>query len=217
MSTYDSLLSNVRDYSFSYAYNIEEKENLIACWLDHYGTSKNADVSAYEEPFENFMLLGLRKCFAKLKMTVFQSEEEDLMLFWSNLNPWPKTRETLLLLQQKYKIGILSNGSDRQLRKLAANSLPDVYFSYFFGSTGAKCFKPNPLIYKQSVDVTWYELYEVLHVAGSRFDVKGAKSFGIFTGLNGILDNKNEPFIESETPCIKVNELSELVPILMKK
>ena len=217
MKTYDSLIENIRQFPFSYPYYISANRDALSdCWIDHYATFADVDVSSFTEPFDEFMMLGLNNCLNNLRMNaVTSSEKLKLMKVWERLQPWPETTETLKVLQKKYKLGVLSNGSDHQLKSLVSFALPGVNFTYIFGSTIPKCFKPNKLIYKQTTDMGFYD-YEILHIAGGRADVAGAKSFGIFTGLNGIIDDKSEPFKESNRPCIRVDRIAEFIPILIK-
>lgn len=50
---------------------------------------------------------------------------------------------------------------------------------------------------------------EILHVARSGFDAKGAREYGFFAALS-----YSEPEKEGEQPCFVVKNIADLLPIL---
>ena len=98
---------------------------------------------------------------------------------WSALNAFPDVREGLLQLKEKYVIGMLSNGDQAMLSKLAKRL--GVEFHSIVSAERAGAYKPHPRIYRNAVKLMGNDPSRILHVAGSARDAIGAKVMGMKT------------------------------------
>jgi len=96
---------------------------------------------------------------------------------WSMLNAFPDVREGLLQLKNRYVIGLLSNGDQAMLSRLA-NRL-GVEFHTIVSAERAGAYKPHPRIYREAVKLMGNDPSQILHVAGSGRDAIGAKAVGM--------------------------------------
>lgn len=111
----------------------------------------------------------------KQNLKMDEKVKEELMNVWINFKPWPEAKTVLSQIKKMgYEIGMLSNGDTKMLAPLAEQC--GVEFDYIFSAEQAKCYKPNPKIYQLPLEILNIKKEEMLHVAGSVFDVMGAKS-----------------------------------------
>src|SRR3989442_12611684 len=80
------------------------------------------------------------------------------------LNAFPDVREGLLQLKNRYVIGLLSNGDQAMLSRLA-NRL-GVEFHTIVSAERAGAYKPHPRIYREAVKLMGNDPSQILHVAG---------------------------------------------------
>lgn len=103
---------------------------------------------------------------------------ERLLLAWTRLCLWPEAVEVLSEIQNRgFQIAILSNGTEAMLNALREEI--GIPFDYIFASDQAGAYKPSPKIYQLPFTRLGLDRNELLHVAGSSFDVMGAKSAGL--------------------------------------
>lgn len=141
-----------------------------------------------------------------LKLTLEQKKE--LMEIWTSFKAWPEAKKVIDELKRRgYKVAMLSNGDEDMLRPLQESTGID--FDYVFSGDQAGCYKPNPEIYNNVLKSLDIGTDELLHVAGSLFDVMGAKS----AGLNCAWSNRYNEFI-LDTKYIPDFELSSLDKLL---
>ena len=78
----------------------------------------------------------------------------------------------------------------------------------------AQAYKPNPKIYQLPMDRLGLSRDEVLHIAGSPFDMMGAKA----VGLPCIWSNRfgDFPLDAQYKPDAEINDLMGLLPILSR-
>ena len=96
---------------------------------------------------------------------------------WSELQPWPETREVLRTLQKKAPLAVATNCS----RTLAATavSVLDVRISHVVTAEDAGYYKPHPSAYQIALNQLRRAPASVLFVAGSASDVPGASGVGM--------------------------------------
>lgn len=226
MNTMDSLYQQAR-LLVPHAIPDNKVNQIIDCWMDHYAEAKHVDAKKFNDPFDDFLRIGIVQCLSKFNLDWLLTKEkiDAFMNIWTKLKPWNVTVATLEKLTSKgIKIGIMSNGSTNSLSQLIKNSMPSVNFSYIFASTVPKAFKPNVAVYKQ-VESTGFAMEEMLHVAGAQFDVNGARSYGVFAGLNKHEQANVEHFkmfssyfadgSNADIPaCFVLKDLSDLLEIM---
>jgi 2-haloacid dehalogenase len=129
-------------------------------------------------PFQTITRRALEYTLRQVQAEVTETGQEHLTLAWQKLELWPEAEEVLTTLKARgYLIGLLSNGDEIMLQALAAR-LP-VLCDHIFSSEQAQVYKPHPGIYALPLSMLGLAPEEVLHVAGSRTDVMGAKAAGL--------------------------------------
>ena len=136
----------------------------------------------------------------KHKMTLSDDDCDALVSAWGNIKAWPEAQQVLKEVQKRgYEIAILSNGDNDMLEPLRKST--EINFEYIFGAEQAGHYKPHPAIYALPFDKLKLSHEEVIHIAGSPFDMMGAKSAGILCGWSNRLaevsiDAKYQPDYE---------------------
>ena len=153
----------------------------------------------------------------KFDISLTSDQKDQLMKIWTSFSAWPETRGILEELKNRgYKIGMLSNGDENMLYPLQDST--QIQFDYIFSGDQAKTYKPRPEIYHNVLEKLKIDVDELLHVAGSLFDVMGAKSAGlncVWSNRSGeyVLDTRFEPDYEISS----LNGLLEILPALEKE
>lgn len=104
--------------------------------------------------------------------------KQKLVDAWSHLSAWPDAKNVVDEIKHRgYPVAILSNGDEAMLKSLEKST--GIVFDHIFCAEQAKAYKPSPKIYRLPFDKLGLKLDEVLHVAGSPFDMMGAKAEGL--------------------------------------
>ena len=112
--------------------------------------------------------------------------------------------------EKGYPIAMLSNGDYDMLAPLQEST--GIQFDYIFGGNMSGCFKPCMGIYELPYQKLGIPKSEMLHVAGSMFDVMGAKAAGCTCAWS---NRYHEPILdETYKPDFELNNLSDLLEIL---
>jgi len=98
---------------------------------------------------------------------------------WKNLNPWPEVPAVLQTLKQNYRLGVVTNCSNR-LGHIAAD-LVGVPLDIVVTSDQAGFYKPDPRPYQLALDLAGVTADEAIFVAGSAYDLIGTTKVGIPT------------------------------------
>lgn len=140
-----------------------------------------------------------------------QGAVEQLMALWYRFRAWPEAKQALDALRAKgYRVAMLSNGDDDMLRSLQAFN--DLAFDAVFSAEQAGCYKPCPGIYMLPREKTGISPQRLLHVAGSVYDMMGAKAAGLHCAW---VNRTGEYSIDSRyQPDIQVAALDELAGLL---
>jgi 2-haloacid dehalogenase len=126
-------------------------------------------------PFRMITRRALDDTLSHAQVDVSETGREHLTMAWDQLQLWPDAEEALSAVRAKgYRIGLLSNGDKAMLQALAARL--HVACDYIFSSEQAGVYKPHPAIYAEALQQS---PGEILHVAGSRTDVMGARAAGL--------------------------------------
>lgn len=163
--------------------------------------------------YEHITRSALEYTLVKFRIDMPESKKDLAMEAWMKLKPWSEASEILNELKDKgYIIAILSNGDEKMLEELRRYS--KIPFDYIFCAEQAGAYKPNKKIY----DLPYYKLSiqknELLHVAGSSFDMLGAVAAGIDCYWS---NRKGNAYIDNEyRPMYEGSDLNGLKNILLK-
>ena len=96
---------------------------------------------------------------------------------WDELVPWPGARAALRRIAREMPIGVATNCS--QVLGARAAGLIGAPFRSVVTAESAGFYKPNPRMYHAGVEALGVPAGEVLFVAGSPRDIRGAVSAGL--------------------------------------
>ncbi|MBP1155653.1 MULTISPECIES: haloacid dehalogenase type II [unclassified Paenibacillus] len=165
---------------------------------------------------EHFKYDYITRCTLEYTAKRFGIEMDDeirdrLIRAWTRLRTWPEAVKVISEIQHRgYEIAILSNGTEAMLKALQEEI--DIQFNYIFASDQAGAYKPSPMIYQLPLTKLGLDKMELLHVAGSSFDVMGAKSAGLTCAWsNRLNDYTLDPRF---SPDYEMRDLTGLLQIL---
>ncbi|NWC96800.1 MULTISPECIES: HAD-IA family hydrolase [unclassified Pseudomonas] len=98
---------------------------------------------------------------------------------WGELAPWPEAKSVLAALKPHYKLGIVTNCSEK-LGRLAAD-LMGVPFDVVITSEKAGFYKPDPAPYRLALETLGIAPANAVFVAGSAYDLFGTEKVGLPT------------------------------------
>ena len=96
---------------------------------------------------------------------------------WDELAPWPGAGAALRRLARKRPIGVATNCSE--VLGVRAADLVGAPFRSVVTAESAGCYKPDPRLYHGGVEALGVPAGEVLFVAGSPRDIRGAVAAGL--------------------------------------
>jgi 2-haloalkanoic acid dehalogenase type II len=183
----------------------------LSAYVSYFGDSFSPSVT--HQPFQwviNSSLVEILQYF-QLSSTVPQNSTtfNALLATWGNLQPRPDVTEVLANLSTRYQLGLLSNGDKNTLQAALRVFPPSVNVSLILSSDyPANCFKPCPAMYAQALDAVHGDLTQVMHVAGSTFDGRGARTFGIYS----VAIDGSEADVEPQ-PCFLFDDIKQLLSL----
>lgn len=98
---------------------------------------------------------------------------------WSELQPWPEAKAVLASLKPQYKLGVVTNCSEK-LGQIAANLL-GISFDVVITSEKAGFYKPDPAPYQLALKTLGIAPANAVFVAGSAYDLFGTRKVGLPT------------------------------------
>lgn len=98
---------------------------------------------------------------------------------WETIKPWDEAPGILRQLEERHRLGVVTNCSERLGRAAAAKL--GVPFDVIVTSERAGFYKPRPEPYRLALAELKLEPQEVLFVAGSGFDLIGTSKVGLDT------------------------------------
>lgn len=98
---------------------------------------------------------------------------------WSELQPWAEAKAVLAALKPHYKLGVVTNCSQR-LGRIAADLL-GVPFDVVITSEQAGFYKPDPAPYRMALDSLGVAAANAVFIAGSAYDLFGTEKVGLAT------------------------------------
>lgn len=132
---------------------------------------------------------------------------------WKNLRPWPEVPSVLRALRREYRLGVVTNCSER-LGRMAAD-LVGVPFDVVVTSDQAGFYKPDPRPYRMALEIAKTAPEEAFFVAGSAYDLIGTAAVGIPTFWHnriGLKAPENAP-----RPIAEMNSLEALPAALAQR
>ncbi|QHQ63410.1 haloacid dehalogenase type II [Anaerocolumna sedimenticola] len=106
---------------------------------------------------------------------------EDILNEYLYLDLYPEVVESLQAFRP-WKLSILSNGSPKMLKELAANTNLDKHMDAIISVDSLKTYKPKANVYNLAVENLGVNKNEILFVSSNGWDVAGSKSFGFTVG-----------------------------------
>lgn len=147
----------------------------------------------------------------KFDLACTEATREQLVDAWSHLSAWPDARTALAEIKRRgYPVAILSNGDEPMLKALEEST--GIVFDYIFSADQAKAYKPNPKIYQLPFNKLGLTREEVLHVAGSPFDMMGAKAVGMLCAWSNRF--RDFPIDPQYKPDFEFDDLNGLLQVL---
>ncbi len=98
---------------------------------------------------------------------------------WCTLRGWPEATEILKTLKNHYRLGVVTNCSERLGRQAAAQMGVD--FDVVVTAAQAGFYKPDPRPYAMALKEAGVTPDEALFVAGSAYDMLGTSKVGLPT------------------------------------
>lgn len=135
---------------------------------------------------------------------------ESLEAAWDELAPWDDAREVLGQLAKRYRLGVVTNCSER-LGRRAAKSI-GIPFEVIVTSERAGFYKPNPAPYRLALAELGLPASDVFFVAGSGFDLIGTAAVGMPTLWHNRAGLARPP--QAPAPLAERRTLHELLPFL---
>jgi 2-haloalkanoic acid dehalogenase type II len=139
------------------------------------------------------------------------SHAEALESAWDELQPWDDARAFLQALAARYRLGVVTNCSERLGRRAAA--AVGVAFEVVVTSERAGFYKPNPVPYRLALTELALPPDRVAFVAGSGFDLIGTAAVGMQTLWHNRAGIARPP--QAPAPFAERRTLRELLPFLL--
>jgi 2-haloalkanoic acid dehalogenase type II len=150
---------------------------------------------------------------AALATGLAASHADALEAAWDELSPWDDAPEFLESLRGRYRLGVVTNCSERLGRRAAA--AVGVAFDVVVTSERAGYYKPHAAPYRLALDELGLSPGRVLFVAGSGFDLIGTAAAGMPTlwhNRAGIARPAQAP-----APLAERRTLRELLPFVLEE
>jgi len=113
------------------------------------------------------------------QLTLSDADSETLVEAYSQLEPWPDTRQTLLGWKQAgLRLAPLANYSPRMLSGLLAHAGLESLFDAQISTHAARTFKPDPRAYALGVSTLGLAKEQLVFAAFGGWDAAGARWFG---------------------------------------
>jgi len=199
----------------------QQVEGVVGDWEnvygDHLGLSFDVNVTGVH-PFRWMLNQSLPQILQQNNITedINATTITNLIDSWGNLILRPSAKSTFMNLSNAgYLVGPLSNGDDEIVSHAFSALSPEVKPAYVFTSDyPVMCFKNCTGMYHNVLNVSGFSVNEVLHVAGSMYDGRGARTAGLFSAVLKP-DSHHRHNNTANYPCFILNDLSDLLSILL--
>ena len=145
-------------------------------------------------------------------MSVFdldKSMRKDLLNLYKELSTFDEVPKSLISLKKKnYKLGILSNGTNKLLKELVKKNGLENLFDDIFSIEKVGIYKPDPRVYEMPVRKYQIKKNEVMFLSANTWDVSGGGNYG----YNSIWLNRNKNIFDNldYKPKKEIKNLNEL-------
>lgn len=116
---------------------------------------------------------------AAIEVGLGRQAAAELEARWGELQSWPEAKAVLASLKPHYKLGIVTNCSEK-LGRIAADLL-GVPFDVVITSEKAGFYKPDPAPYRLALETLDIAPANAVFVAGSAYDLFGTQKVGLPT------------------------------------
>ena len=131
---------------------------------------------------------------------------DELEKRWCTLRGWPEALDVLKELKKDYRLGVVTNCSER-LGRMAADQV-GIDFDVVVTAAQAGFYKPDPRPYEMALSIAGVTASDALFVAGSAYDMKGTSKVGLATIWHNRIGMATPEGIPS--PMVTIKTLSEL-------
>ena len=131
---------------------------------------------------------------------------------WKEIKPFPEVPETLKRIRQKCRMAVCSNSARDFMAALLAK-LP-IKFDAVLISDETKVNKPHPKMYELAINALAVPKENILHIASSQMDVKGATKAGLT--VCWINRRKEKRLPDTPAPTFEIHTLDEVLKIIEK-
>lgn len=114
---------------------------------------------------------------AAIEVGLGRQAAAELEARWGELQPWPEACAVLAELKPHYKLGIVTNCSQKLGRQAA--ELLGVPFDVIVTSEQAGFYKPDPAPYRLALETLGVAPANAVFVAGSAYDLFGTEKVGL--------------------------------------
>ena len=159
-------------------------------------------------PYKEVITLGLNLICEKYGI---KNNEYHEILFrkWKEIMPFPEVGEVLKNLKSKYPLAVCTNSS-RDLFDVSVGKLP-ISFNNIIISDETKVNKPNQGLYQKAIKALGFSPENILHIASSQMDVRGATKAGFVVCWINRLNEQLTP--ETPKPMFEITKLDEVLDI----
>ena len=131
---------------------------------------------------------------------------ERLLNLYLEIDTFPEVKETLSnLKKEKYKVAILSNGTNEMLKKAIKNAEIANYIDHIISVDEIKIYKPDRRVYKFACEKLNCSIEEILFFSSNSWDIYGAINYGFET----VWINRNLSIFD-KLPKKPINIISDL-------
>ena len=141
------------------------------------------------------------------------SMKDELLDLYKVLSTFPEVKETLKKLKEKkYKLAILSNGTQSLLDELVNSNDLESIFDDVLSVEEVRIYKPHPNVYNIPIKKYQIEKNQFAYLSSNTWDVSAAGNFG----FNAVWVNRNKNIFDNldYKPLTEINKLSDLNNIL---
>lgn len=146
-----------------------------------------------------------------LGLTCSPQNRAELMDSYLHLSPFPEVQDTLRALA-KYRLAILSNGSQRMLKAAVKSANLKGIFSHVISVDEVRIYKPSSRVYRMAPAKLHLPKSAIGFISANSWDIAGAKAFGLQTFLVNRTQSPAEQL--GLAPEATLNSLADLIGIL---
>jgi 2-haloacid dehalogenase len=132
--------------------------------------------------FEKVTAEALAYAAAERRLALTDSARERLVAAYSELDPWPDTRETLAKFREAgLRLAPLANYAPHMIERLLGRAKLTRFFDVLISTDFARTFKPDPRAYALGPERLGLPREQVAFAAFGGWDAAGAKWYGLPT------------------------------------